>query len=333
MILLLSTAAWCASEPATAHFGKGAQLMRLERYEDAAQQFEETLKEDPSFSSAKQSLAICRFQLRSYDTARLLFSQQKSIPKFRREAVYYLGRLDLMEGDLTSAIRRFRSVQAQPRVHDVPHYLGVAYFKNKQYAEAVQAFQQWITESPRDFRSYEWLGRSLFKLDQKDEAKKQFEEAKRLHEYYAEGSTEIGGCRSLLNMGKRDEAWDQCQEVLQSDDVDKLVAVGMLFGEAGDARHAGEAWAKAVALDPESPEIQYNLALASFHSRDMAASREHAAQAIELWPDFPEAHVLFGTVLYMLADDARAKAVLTRAHALLPDDPTVNRLLAELSQR
>ena len=86
-------------------------------------------------------------------------------------------------------------------------------------------------------------------------------------------------------------------------------------------------------LDPDSPEIQYNLAFASFQSRDIATSREHAAQAIELWPDFPEANVLFGTILYMLADDARAKAVLTRAHALLPEDPTVNRLLAELSER
>src|SRR5882724_7397798 len=107
MILLLSAAAWCASESATAHFGKGTQLMRLERYEEAAEELQQTLKEDPSFSSAKQSLAICRFQLRSYDIARVLFDQQKALPKFRREAIYYLGRMDLMEGDVISAIHRF----------------------------------------------------------------------------------------------------------------------------------------------------------------------------------------------------------------------------------
>jgi Flp pilus assembly protein TadD len=38
---------------------------------------------------------------------------------------------------------------------------------------------------------------------------------------------------------------------------------------------------------------------------------------------------LYGTVLYMGAEDREAMAVLTRAHELKPDDPVVRRLLAE----
>jgi len=43
--------------------------------------------------------------------------------------------------------------------------------------------------------------------------------------------------------------------------------------------------------------------------------------------------VLYGTILYMLADDALAKQVLRHALSLRPDDEMVRRLLAELGSR
>jgi hypothetical protein len=43
--------------------------------------------------------------------------------------------------------------------------------------------------------------------------------------------------------------------------------------------------------------------------------------------------VLYGTILYMLADDARANEVLRHAQALRPDDEMVRRLLSELRSR
>ena len=121
-----------------------------------------------------------------------------------------------------------------------------------------------------------------------------------------------------------------CQEMRNADDPDKASAIGMLFGEAGDNLHARAAWDKAVALDPESPEVNYNLALACFHVRDIARAKRYAQTALALWPDFPEANVLYGTILYMLADDAEAIRVLTHAQELRPDDAAVRQLLTEL---
>jgi predicted Zn-dependent protease len=90
------------------------------------------------------------------------------------------------------------------------------------------------------------------------------------------------------------------------------------------------AWQKAVELDPDSPELNYNFALASFQLKDMARAKQYSQIACKLWPQFPEANVLYGTILYMLADDAEAVRVLKRAEALRPDDSNVRRLLAEL---
>jgi tetratricopeptide (TPR) repeat protein len=103
----------------------------------------------------------------------------------------------------------------------------------------------------------------------------------------------------------------------------------MLFGEAEKYPQARTAWEKAVALDPDSSEIQYNLALTCFHLKEIQRAREHAAEAVRQRPDFVEANILYGTILYMGAEDREAMAVLTHAHELKPDDPAVRRLLAE----
>jgi len=61
----------------------------------------------------------------------------------------------------------------------------------------------------------------------------------------------------------------------------------------------------------------------------MLLAREHAAEAVRQRPDFVEANILYGTILYMGAEDREALAVLTHAHELEPDDPGVRRLLSE----
>src|SRR5436309_7266809 len=90
-----------------------------------------------------------------------------------------------------------------------------------------------------------------------------------------------------------------------------------------------EAWQKAAALDPDSSEVQYNFALTCFHLKDMLRAREHAAEAVRQRPDFVEANILYGTILYMGAEDREALAALTHAHELKPDDAGVRRLLSE----
>jgi tetratricopeptide (TPR) repeat protein len=243
-----------------------------------------------------------------------------------------------MDGDPDSAIVRLRSLigsgeVAQRNIADWRYYLGVAFFKKSQFADAIECFKQQLKTNPRDFRAHQWLARALIKAGHPTEASEEFGRARELHEYYTQGSLAIASCRSLLKEGKRSEAWAACQPMLETDDVDKVAAIGMLFGEAGDQAHSFIAWQKAVALDPDSPVLNYNLALASFQLKDMARAKQHAQIACNLWPQFPEANVLYGTILYMLADDAEAVPVLRRAQALRPDDLNVQRLLAELQGR
>ncbi len=320
-----------ASAEATArgHLGSGNQLLQAERYAEAAQEFEQALRDNPALTQARDQLAVCYFELRDYTRARPLLDQMLTRKNSAGLATYYLGRIDLIEQNLHSAIRRFRSLSPQNPVRDELYYLGSAYYKEEKYPLSIQVLKQEAERNPRDSRVHQLLARAYQKVGQRDQAEREFALTRRLHDYYLEGSVAIGRCRASLSQGETDKAWELCGPLTDTDDVDKIVAIGMLFGEAEKYPQARTAWEKAVALDPDSAEIQYNLALTCFHLKEIGRAREHAAEAVRQRPDFVEANILYGTVLYMGAEDREAMAVLTRAHELKPDDPAVSRLLAE----
>lgn len=329
MLWMGAGAAAGSTASARAHLGSGNQLMQAERYAEAADEFQKALRDDRALTPARDQLAICYFELRDYGRARPLFEQMLLSKSSAGIGTYYLGRMDLIDRAFDSAIRRLRSIPRENPVRDELYYLGSAYFKQEKYAESIRVLQQAAAQNPRDSRVHQLLARVYQKSGQAGEAEKEFAETRRLHDYYLEGSSAIARCRSLLAQGNPEAAWAACRPLTETDDVDKIAAIGMLFGEATQYRPALEAWQKAAALDPDSSEIQYNFALTCFHLKDMPRAREHAMEAVRQRPDFVEANILYGTILYMGGEDGEALRVLTRSHDLKPDDGAVRRLLAE----
>jgi len=329
MLWLAAGAAADSTAAARASLGSGNQLMQAERYAEAADEFQKALRDDRTLTQARDQLAICYFELRDYAHARPLLEQMLPDKRSAGVAAYYLGRIDLIDRDFDSAVRRLRSIPREHPVRDELYFLGSAYFKQEKYTESIRVLQQAAAQNPRDSRVHQLLARAYQKSGQSKAAEQEFAETRRLHGYYLEGSAAIARCRSLLAQDNPAAAWVTCRPLTDTDDVDKIAAIGMLFGEAKQYQPALEAWRKAAALDPDSAEIQYNFALTCFHIKDMQSAREHAAEAARLRPDFVEANILYGTILYMGAEDGEALRVLTRAHDLKPDDDSVRRLLAE----
>jgi Flp pilus assembly protein TadD len=171
------------------------------------------------------------------------------------------------------------------------------------------------------------LARALLKLGDKEAAAGEFAETRRLLSYYTEGSEALKRCGRLLSTGTDEEAWKTCGPLMQTDDVDKLASLGMLFGRYGQFEQARTVWQRAASLDPESPEIRYDLALTCFHLNDSECARDNAKAAIQGRPDFPEANVLYSSVLYKLGADDEALPALRRAHKLNPADASIRELL------
>lgn len=125
----------------------------------------------------------------------------------------------------------------------------------------------------------------------------------------------------------------RCGTPLESDDIDKLVAVGSLFGSFQDYPHALDALERAHLLDPDSPEVNYNIGFTYFQEKQYSRARVYLESALRERPDFFEALEVEGTTLCRLGESSAARPVLERAHALRPGDPAVTELLAQLNGR
>jgi tetratricopeptide (TPR) repeat protein len=318
------------SQDARAHLGAGLRLFDSQRYSEAAREFELTLKIDPKLDDARYHLAVSYFNERRYTDSRKQFELLQAAGYREDWATYYLGRMDLLDGSLDQAVRQFESLKRPEPLEDELYFLGSAYMKKGEPEKAIVPLQHQVSFNSRDFRAHNLLARAYAKTGRPDEAEREYAEAKRLHEYYLRGKTELMECRALLEAARSDQAWARCGLVLKTDDIDKLVAVGMLFGEFHSYDRALQIFEKALTLDPESPEVNYDIGFTYFEKKDYAQARTFLETAVQLRPNFFEALALDGTVLYFLREDAAALKALERAHELRPDDNAVSKLLKKL---
>lgn len=117
---------------------------------------------------------------------------------------------------------------------------------------------------------------------------------------------------------------------LQPGAREPLLALAVLHDGRGDPGEAAEWYARAAAIDRQSPTLLYHLALTRYRSGQAAAAVEPLRQAIALTPDFDEALYLLGLVLRDTQDPSGAIDVLERAVRLNPDLAAAREELADL---
>jgi tetratricopeptide (TPR) repeat protein len=318
------------SGDALAHLGAGLKLFDEERYLEAAKEFKQALESDASLVEASYHLAVCSFNVHEYPQARKQFQRLLDAGYQKDWDTYYLGRLDLVEGNLDSGIRRFQSLVASQPFQDELYYLGSAFLSKGEPEKAISPLLNQILFNHADFRAHYLLARAYMKTGNPREAEREFQESDRLHQYYSQVKKDLMDCRSNLSAGQADEAWAICGPVLQTDDIDKLTAVGMIFGEFGFYERALQLFQRALVLDPDSPEINYDAAFTYYRKKDYPRARHYLEASLQRRPDFFEALVVYGTVLYLMREDAAAGTVLGKAHRLRPDDAAVSKLLAQI---
>ncbi|HEX5482567.1 MAG TPA: tetratricopeptide repeat protein [Terriglobia bacterium] len=320
-----------SSDQAMAHLGSGLALFGEQKYSEAATEFSLALESDPHLVDARYHLAIAHFEARESEEARKQFEQLVSTGYKRRWVAYYLGRLDLREGKLDSAIQRLESIQRRQPLHDELYYLGSAFLKKRDPKQAAKFLCQEIAFNPRDFRAHYLLGRTYLELGRKKQARHEFDESNRLNQYFAQGKQDLTTCQQELQRGEVQAAWSRCGSVLQTTDIDNLVAVGMLFGKFADYNHALRAFQKAQTLDSQSPEINYDLAYTYYQMKKYSEAAHSSQVAVQGRPYFFEALEVYGLSLCQLKKDEAARSALSRAHQLRPQDEKVNGELARIN--
>lgn len=313
-----------------AHLSRGAQLMHSQMYEAAAAEFKEALALDSSDPRARFEYAVCLMSLGRDDEARRQFEQVHAQPRESRYVTYYLGRLDLLSNDDTSAIRRLASLAANPPFPDTAFFLGVAYVSAGQIAEGIKWLEEAARMMPRDYRVHYRLARAYSSAGREQDANREYALYSQLRDEHKTTEADVRACSAALRSGPPETARAACHRLYDPNDPDKLTLLGQLFGDAGAYQDALEPLKRAVQLDPGSFEAWHNLGLTYFRLQQYAEARAPLEKAVTLRPDYYGSVVLLGATLYMLGEDAAALPVLERAHRLNPGDAQTNAVLEKL---
>lgn len=313
------------------HLGAGLKLFEQERYVEASKEFSLALNQNSKLTDARYYLALCFFYEKEYEKARNQFELLVPTGHKKDWVIYYLARLDLDEGSIHSAIQGFDYLAHRPvPLEDEFYYLGSAFMKEGSPSKAIPPLLREIAFNPRDFRAHYLLAMAYLKVGRRQEADHEFQESQNLHQYYLRAQTEMMDCHAMLSAGHEDQAWKKCGSVLNSNDIDKLVAVGMLFGQFHLYGHALQAFQKAFALDPNSPAINYDLGYTYYQDKNFDLALKFLKSATQLRPYFFKALAAEGAVLYALGKGKEAEQILQTAHMLRPNDQEVNDLLAQV---
>jgi tetratricopeptide (TPR) repeat protein len=285
----------------------GRALARLNRLDEAAEQFAAVVKRDPRNAYARLELA--RVQLARGDAAAAgrHLESASAIPGWNpRPAYEELARLAFSSGDLERALEFSRRVERYPQ-----DAAGGAPDPVLQAVEAQEAL------SRRSARQADLLA-----------ARGDFAGAARLYRLLAQSRPDMS--RPLLNLaqvlemqGKAAEGIAVFREVIARfpEEIAAHYGLAIALERAGDRPGAAAAYRRCLELKPDYAEAHYNLALLLQQAGDHGAAAESFARAVQADPQFAPAHLALGVLLQEAGDRDRSVHHLRAAVRLAPNDP------------
>jgi Flp pilus assembly protein TadD len=310
------------------HLGRGYEALKNDRFDAAVTEFRAALKIDPKLTlRARFPLAVALFELHKPVEARREFEAVRREAGDHPNVLYYLGRLDLDDRKFASAIQHLTKAAAEPPFPDTTYYLGFACFKQGDLPSAEKWLNEAARTNPHDARVPYQLGLVYRKQGREDEAQKVMERSNEQRQRDSQESKLRLECAVKLDQGPREEAHSLCEQLYDPNNADKLTALGTIYGQHGDPEAALKPLQRAAELSPQSPQMQYNLALAYYQLNRLQEAKTALAAAATRWPDVFQLAALYGTVLAKLGEDIPAYQTLHHAHDLNPQDSATSDLL------
>jgi tetratricopeptide (TPR) repeat protein len=306
---------------AESHLGRGYEALKQDRYQVAEEEFRAALALDSSLVLRAQfPLAVALFEEHKSAEARREFEAVRKQTGDHPNVLYYLGRLDIEDQNYASAVKNFTGAISKRPFPDTSYYLGFAYLKQGDLPDAEKWLKEAQEANPRDSRIPYQLGFVYRKQGREDDSRKAMALSSELRRQDGSEAQLRTECGAKLDQGNREEAHTICDQLYHDDDADRLTALGMVYAQHGDPEAALKPFLRAAELSPQSPQVQYNLALTYFQMNRLQEARAPLELALKRWPDLFPINALYGAVLIKVGEEERAYEVLKHAYELNPQD-------------
>jgi tetratricopeptide (TPR) repeat protein len=178
-------------------YGLGQAFMAVSRYEEARQEFIRYLALRPNDSSVHCFLGMTLAALERPAEARVQFEKSIAITPEQTESYFRLGLLDLDSKDLESATKNFhRVLDRDPKHSGALVSLGRVEFEQKHYAEAADRLQRAIANDESLREAHYYLGLTYARMGRKAESDQELQRASQLDQQQAERQSATFGLSS-----------------------------------------------------------------------------------------------------------------------------------------
>jgi tetratricopeptide (TPR) repeat protein len=245
-----------AADAWTAQLRLGFCKTKLGEYDAAIAALLEAQKAQPKDIKVRDQLAVTYTEAKRFEDAGAVYNAMAQLSP--SEAMGFYRRAFQMydqAGLFDKAVEPLKKiVELDPKNETNPYWLGMTYFKAKDYENAVAAFKQSLAIKPDFPQAWGQIGASYL-------AAKKYKEAAQAYGKYAE---------------------------LQPEDPSGWLNIGVAFNQAKDYEAALEPLKKCVALKPDDPYALVNLAIVYINLKDNYSAREIYNRLVTLDPSLAE---------------------------------------------
>jgi tetratricopeptide (TPR) repeat protein len=284
--------------------------------------------------------------------------QPKKLPPVLEEAEELLRR-----GSVDEAKNKIQEeLERNPSSVESYDLLGIVYTDEKDYPNALEAFQHALKLDPNSTRARNNLGNLYVAENKLDLAEKEFRNVLRLEPGNRDGNYNLGLVlmakgspltaishfqrvhpsdiatrsnliRAFLRAGRTAEGLKLASDVSaqNKDDVQLHFTLGVLLASEKQYRAAQLELEQANALQPESLEILYNLGQTYLRTAEYPKAELVMHRALKLKSDSPETLYLLAQVYQEQNRSVDALDLLVAAHKLAPQNTDIIFLLARVS--
>ena len=290
-------------------------------------------------------------------------SQRNARPSAKAPSPFLEAETLLNQGSVDEAKKKIQEeLERNPSSVEGYNLLGIIYSGEKDYANALEAFQTALKADPNSTKTRNNLGNVYVAQGNLDLAEKEFRKVLRLapadrdanynlglvlmaknspaeaiayfqRVHPANVETRSNLIRAYLQAGRTTDGLKVATELSaqNKDNVQLHFTLGVFLAAAKQYRAAQSELERANALQPETLEILYNLGQAYLRSGDYTKAELALNRALNLKPDSPETLYLLAQVRSDQGKPVDALDLLVRAHKLAPENTDVIFLLARVT--
>ena len=169
-------------DSAAAHVLTGEALDGLGKTTEAIEEFQAAIKVAPREPGVNFGLGYLQWKLREYASAKNAFEAELSVDPANPQALAYLGDIEMKANNPErSLVLLKKAVQLKDDIRIAYADLGAIYREQKQYKDALAAFQRAVKLDPAQPDTHFQLGRLYQAMGNTAAAKQEFAKVRELH--------------------------------------------------------------------------------------------------------------------------------------------------------